>query len=929
MNENETEKKQKPKKMPAPAPADEETADRAALEKAADEVADRLAKIAENEAKETAPPRGRKRAAADVTEVVLEKHEHIAPQNIAKTEAQIEAEGKLAHDPEMQDLIDKVMADEGKADARLSVARKKNKKDAEFTQKVQTAERYYEVGTKDGLTLKQVAERTAAGLVNKTTSGNAKTYGAIFFQNLVTFFNLLCIVVAAALIATRNADNLFFLIIMAINTIISIVLEILAKKTIDKLSLISAPSAVVIRGGERANVPLNEVVLDDVIYLENGKQIGADCVVLSGEVEVNEALLTGESVPVGKKEGAALYGGSFVISGSCYARVDKIGSMNYIESLSAFAKRYRKPNSEILNSLKLFIMVVGIAIVPLGIFLFLKNWNMLGTGDLLSDLGNKGLKIVPVTAGAIIGMIPSGMFLLTSIALSMSVMKLKKNNVLVQDLYCIEMLARVNVLCLDKTGTITDGTMTVNEIIEFKNNNDTEYSLGNIVGSLLTATGDNNQTAVALINNFGYSKVLKPTAVLPFSSQRKFSAATFENFGTVILGAPEYIIRDMGVRLETLVNEKAKDGFRMVMIALAQGEIKNDKVPAQRKPLALIAIEDHIRDDAVPTLNWFRENGVAIKIISGDNPVTVSEVARRVGIEGAEKYVSLAGLTDPEVVELANQYTVFGRVTPEQKRLLIKSIKAQGSNVAMTGDGVNDILAMKEADCAVAIASGSEAARNVAHMVLMDSNFANMPAVVHEGRRVINNIQKSSSLFLMKTFFSILLTLFVLFLPDLSYPLTPKSMMPLEMFIIGAPSMALAFQSNGNRVSGKFLSNILKNALPSGLALILCFLSLYVINKAHPLFTDQAQFSTAVMLAVTFSGAVLLFRVCLPADYYRVIVWLLATVVCILCVIFFQGFFEVSTLSFEQMLLVILIAESSYALVAVLQTLLSRMKVTG
>ncbi|GHV01386.1 cation-transporting ATPase [Clostridia bacterium] len=917
------ERKRKPEKLGKP----EETADRAALEKAADEVADRLEKIAEREeaATQTSKP---KKAAAEVTEVVLEKHEHIAPLNIAKTEAQIEAESKLAHDPEMQELVDKVMADEGKAAERLSVARKKNKQEEEFTQKVRLAERYNPDADK-GLTHEQVGERTAAGLFNKSTSGNAKTYGAIFFQNLVTFFNLLCLVVAVALIIVGSWSDLFFLVIMAVNTVISIVLEIQAKKTIDKLSLISAPAAVVIRGGEKINIPLNEVVLDDVICLENGKQIGADCVVMTGEIEVNESLLTGESAPVPKREGGLLYGGSFVTSGSCCARVDKIGSMNYIESLSAFAKRYRKPNSEILNSLKLFIMVIGIAIIPLGIALFFTNWRALGTGNLLADLADQNLKIVPRTAGAIIGMIPSGMFLLTSIALSMSVLKLKKRNVLVQDLYCIEMLARVNVLCLDKTGTITDGTMTVNEVIEFKNNNDSDYTLGNIVGSLLTATGDNNQTAVALINKFGYSKVLKPVEVLSFSSQRKFSAATFEGFGTVILGAPEYIIRDMGVRLETLVNEKAKEGLRVVMVALAQGEIKNEKVPMQRKPLALIAIEDHIREDAIPTLNWFRENGVAIKIISGDNPVTVSEVARRVGVEGAEKYVSLSGLTDPEVVELANQYTVFGRVTPEQKRLLIKSIKAQGSNVAMTGDGVNDILAMKEADCAVAVASGSEAARHVAHMVLMDSNFANMPAVVFEGRRVINNIQKSSSLFLMKTIFSILLTLIVLFLPGMFYPLSPKNMMPLEMCIIGAPSLALAFQSNGNRFSGKFLSNILKNALPSGLALILCFLSLYVIDKVHPLFTDPAQFSTAVMLSVTFSGAVLLFRVCLPADYYRIIVWLLATVVAVLFCIFFKDFLQIAPLDFTQVLLVVLIAESSYALVAVMQTLLSRIRITG
>jgi len=930
----------------------EETADRAALEKAADEVAGRIAKI--NEQDEAAVlPRRPKKAAPDLTEVVLGKQERVGPLNIAKTEEQIAAESKLAHDPGMQSLVDKVMADESKEGIRLSVARKKNKKDAEFTGRVNTAKRF-SPDVAHGLTYEQVAERTAAGLVNKTSNTNAKTYGSIFLQNIFTFFNLLCIVVAVALIIFGGTVyDLLFLVIMVINTIISIVLEIRAKIKIDKLSLISAPSAVAIRGGERVNIPLNEVVLDEIIYLENGKQIGADCVVISGEIEVNEALLTGESVPVHKKKDGILYGGSFATSGACYARVDKIGSMNYIESLSAFAKRYRKPNSEILNSLKMFIMIVGFALIPLSIALSWKNYTYLANsgrytdvnGVITDDMMTKLMyELVPITSGAIIGMIPSGMFLLTSIALSMSVIKLSRHNVLVQDLYCIEMLARVNVLCLDKTGTITDGTMNVNEVIEFKNNNDSEYSLGNIVGSILTATGDNNQTAVALINKFGYSNVLKPTAVLPFSSQRKYSAATFENFGTVMLGAPEFIIRDMGVRLETLVNEKAKEGLRVVMVALAQGEIKNDKAPTQRKPLALIAIEDHIREDAPATLKWFRDNDVAIKIISGDNPVTVSEVARRVGIPGAEKYVSLSGLTDPEVVELANQYTVFGRVTPEQKRLLIKSIKAKGNSVAMTGDGVNDILAMKEADCAVAIASGSEAARNVSHMVLMDSNFANMPAVVFEGRRVVNNIQKSSSLFLMKTFFSMLLTILVIFLP-ISYPLRPANLMPLELCVIGIPSLFLTLQANSTRFSGKFLANILRNALPSGLALTLCFLVLFIVNSfkinGGELFSMvpvpnpsggtpfMSPFSTAVMLSVTFSGAVLLFRVCLPVDYYRVTVWSLATLVCILVCVFLKGYLLLAPLNFTQYLIVIAIAQFSYFLVAVLQTFLARIKVTA
>jgi cation-transporting ATPase E len=908
-------------------------ADAAALEKAAAEVAGRLAAIAEQEKAASETAAAKKKPAIQLKEVKIERNAFVP--NIAKTQAQIEAESKLAHDPELQEFVDKVLKDEVKTDIALSVARKKNKRDEEFARQLALAKRY----TPDvniGLTEEQVTERKQKGLINQATNSNARTYKSIFVRNIVTFFNLLCIAVAAALIVAGRPNDLFFLVIMAANTILSIVQEIRSKRTIDRLSLISAPVAVVKRGGELVSIPVNEVVLDDIIFLENGKQIPTDCVICSGEAEVNESMITGESVSIAKKQDSTMYGGSFVTSGSCYARADKVGNANYIESLSAFAKKYKRAKSEIMSSLKTLITVIGVAIIPLSAVLYLKNYSVLS-----ADFSGMALmsEAIPITAGAIIGMIPSGMFLLTSIALSLSVIKLAKNNVLVQDLYCIEMLARVNVLCLDKTGTITDGTMNVHDVIEFRNNNETGFSLGNIIGSMLSATGDNNQTAVALINKFGYSKALKPASVLAFSSQRKFSAVSFENCGTIIMGAPEFIIRDMGVKLETLINEKAKEGLRVIMIAYSPGELKGDKVPAGRKPLALVVIEDHVREDAVETLGWFRDNGVQIKVISGDNPVTVSEVATRVGIAGAQKYVSLDGLTDPEVVELANQYTVFGRVTPEQKRLLIKSIKAKGNSVAMTGDGVNDILALKEADCSVAIASGSEAARNVSHMVLLDSNFSNMPAVVNEGRRVVNNIQKSSSLFLMKTIFSVLLTLLVLLLPGLAYPLSPSNMLPMELFIIGISSVMLTLQNNNSRFQGKFMFNILKNALPAGLTLLLCFLVLYMlnlsnINGAERLFSTVtagngvlSEFSTAAMLAVTFAGSVMLFKVCLPVDTYRVAVWLIATAVTLLFCVFLGSFLNLAQLTFTQVLVIIVIVESSYALVSLLQATIAKIKI--
>ena len=858
----------------------------------------------------------------------------------AKTPPQDKAWHQPARDPDMQEFVDMVLESEYKEkerekNPRLAFARKKNKRELLFANAMATAERY-RPDFNIGLTSEQVAERKAKALNNFAPKSNAKTYGSIFFQNIFTFFNLLCAVVAVALLfAKTDIANYAFLVIMLANLTISVVLEVRAKWTIEKISLISAPVAVVVRGGEKLSVAVNEVVLDDIIFLENGKQICTDCIVLDGELEVNESLLTGESNSVTKKAGSQLFAGSFVTSGSCYARADKVASDNYIESLTAFAKRYRKPKSELLDSLKAVIKVIGLLIVPIAIALIFTNLRALRVVNPDARLA----EAFPMTAGAVIGMIPSGMFLLTSTSLAISVVRLFKNNVLVQDLYCIEMLARVNVLCLDKTGTITDGTMQVNEIIEFKNNNDTGVSLGNIIGSCLTATGDNNQTSIALVNEFGYSKSLKPQTVMPFSSQRKFSAVTFEDSGTFFMGAPEFIIKDMGVRLETLINDKAKEGLRVLLVAHSPHPIKKEKPPSNPKAIALIVIEDHIREDAFETLRWFRENDVAIKIISGDNPLTVSEVAKRVGVPYAEKYVSLDGMTDPEVVELANQYTVFGRVTPEQKRLLIKSMKAQGNTVGMTGDGVNDILALKEADCAVAIASGSEAARNVSHMVLRDSNFANMPQVVMEGRRVINNIQKASSLFLMKTLFSMLLSLLVVVM-QIRYPFEPKNLIIMEFFIIGMPSFFLAFQTNRNRIQGRIMLNMLKNAVPSGLALVFTFITLLIFASASPatfgVFTEGAkiadvmaspQFRSASVLIATFTGVVMLFRLCLPLDPYRFTVWSVAALGCVCLSVFMGSIFDIIRPNLTLALLVIVIVMSSYILVTVIQTAITKIKV--
>ncbi len=749
------------------------------------------------------------------------------------------------------------------------VKRKRKQRRTAKTMDLTVAERY-EPDPEKGLTQEQADKRMEQGYDNYVKRSGGKSWLNIFVNNLFTFFNILCFAVAAALIVVgAGFSQVFFIVIISANIIIGIILEIMSKLKIDKLSLVSAPSAIVIRDGERCVIPTPDVVLDDIIIFELGKQVCTDSIVVSGECEVNESMLTGESEPVKKRVGDMLYSGSFISSGSVVARVDKVGKYNYVETLTSYAKKYRKPKSELMSSIKLIIKVLSPFILAIGALMTWTNYRNIVPAGVTATYADWN-KIITSAAGSVIGMIPAGMFLLTSTALAVSVLRLGRKQTLVQDLYCIEMLARVDVLCLDKTGTITDGSMQVNNIIEikgFESNN----SLGEIIGSMLTATGDNNQTALALANKFGYSKAMQPTAILPFSSQRKLSAVTFDGDGTYMLGAPEYVLKDMGVRIEKLINENAANGFRVLVLAHSPAEIVGDKLPAVRRPCCLIIIEDHIRDDAIETIKWFKENNVAIKVISGDNPITVSEVARRVGVENADKYISLEGLSNQDVIEAANKYSVFGRVTPEQKRLLVRAIKAKKHTVAMTGDGVNDILAMRESDCSVAMASGAEAARNVSHLVLLDNDFTSMPDVVMEGRRVVNNIQASSAMFLMKTFMSIVLSIIFLALQR-PYPLGTNNTLTLEICVIGVPSFFLALQSNKNIIKGKFLANVISHAVPGGVALVLGVMSMYTLNTQMPM--GEAEISCMMVYTITCIGIMVLFKQCEPFNIFRTVLML-------------------------------------------------------
>lgn len=729
-----------------------------------------------------------------------------------------------------------------------------------------------------GLTREQVDLRFEQFLFNDVNKKYSKSYKSIFLGNICTFFNLLCLIVAIALVyAGAPVTQFLFVAIFGCNLVIGIVQEILAKKQIDKLSVLVTSTAKVMRGGVRTEIPVSEIVLDDVVLLETGQQVPADCKLADGFVEVNESLLTGESVPVKKHEGDILYAGSYIASGACRARAEKVGKSTYLNKLTSKAKKYKKPHSEIINSINMFIRVIGCLIPLVGAALFWVNWRATG-GDISQS--------IQLTGAIVIGMIPSGLLLLTSFAMAIGIRRLGKKHTLVQDMYSLEMLARVNVLCLDKTGTITDGRMTVNDCMIL--NNFTDYSLDDIMGSMLAALDDNNQTSIALYNRFGHSAALQPTATIPFSSKRKLSAVTFGETGTFAMGAPEFVLRPMPPRIERIVKQYAQMGLRVLLLAYSPSQINGDKLPSLFRPVALITLADNIRADAVETVKWFRDNDVDIKIISGDNPMTVAEVARRVGVKNAGRYISLDGLTDVEVENVADQYTVFGRVTPEQKAILVKAMKKSGNTVAMTGDGVNDILAMKESDCSITVASGSEATRNVSHLVLTDNNFLNLPNVVYEGRRVINNIKNSASLYIMKTLFTTLLALIcfcINFSVQTPYFFTTNNMMLFEIFVAAIPSTVISLQPNTERVRGKFILFVLSRSIPGAMTLILCVMSVYLGNILMPASEKFAEnFNAILVLVVSFGGLVVLYRIMQPFNLLRAAVYALSLGACILCV---------------------------------------------
>ncbi|MDY0074733.1 MAG: HAD-IC family P-type ATPase [Acholeplasmataceae bacterium] len=776
-----------------------------------------------------------------------------------------------------------------------------------------------------GLSTEEVELRQMAGLANVGDMGSSKSIPTIITSNIFTFFNFLNFGIAAWLISVKAAiSQLFFMGVITANITIGIIQEIRAKKTIDKLSLLTAPTALVMRDGTELEIGISDVVIDDILFLSSGKQIPADAVVRQGVVEVNESLLTGESDPIIKKKGDTLYSGSFIVSGTCYAQTTAVGHNIYIQKLTNQAKKYKKPQSDLLGSLKAIIRIVGALIIPIAATLFY----LMST---YSDLPYN--EIVQKTAGAMIGMIPSGLFLLTSMALAVGVIRLAQNNTLVQELYCIEMLARVDTLCLDKTGTITDGTMTVKSIIEYKN--DTGLALKNIVSAMINAQNDSNLTSDALAERFGTAKRIRHKALIAFSSQRKYSAVQFDRYGTFVLGAPEFVIKDNYHQIAKEVDKQSQEGYRVLAVAYSDGDIIDNQVQGKVTPLALIMIEDTIRPDAIDTIEYFKSHNVDVKVISGDNPVTVSRISQRSGIANADKYISLEGMQDKEVVRSASRFTVFGRVSPHQKKLLIESLKNNGRTVAMTGDGVNDILALKEADTSIAMASGSEAARNVSHLVLLDSNFSSMPKVVSEGRRVINNVQRVSTLFLTKTIFSFLLAVVAIIRQGV-YPIQPNQLILIDYLVIGIPSFFLALEPNNKQVKGKFLWNILKAALPGALVVMINSLIIFAFQPSLGM-SDKIT-ETLVVISATVVSLTVLYRVSTPFNKMRRILFMLMVAAFIFGIFFMPNFFQfipivpskfydsTIVLGAPHILLLLVLAQATFPMMYVLSNLYSWIK---
>lgn len=749
---------------------------------------------------------------------------------------------------------------------------------------------------REGLTDEQVAERVHAQATNETIDPSFKTNKQIVLQNIFTYFNLIFIVLAVLLCLVSSYKNLTFLPVILANTGIAIYQEIRSKKILDNLSVLNAAKVTVVRNGAANKIDMEELVLDDVILLETGQQIPADGYVLDGKLQVNEALLTGEADEIVKEVDDYLMSGSFVVSGKAYVRLDKVGYDSYISQLTAKAKKMGGgEQSEMIASLNKLIKWIGIIIIPIGITLFSQSY-------FFND--NTIKESVVAMEAALIGMIPEGLYLLTTIALAMSAARLAKQRVLLHDMKSIETLARVNVLCVDKTGTITENQMSVQKLVIAKNEQAEQQAtrIQELISDYAKAMANDNATMQAIKTYFNKPTDQEPLSILPFSSVQKFSSVTFAD-GVYVLGAPEMVLRERFETVKNEFNQYADQGYRVLVFGSYQGILSEALLEAEVIPLAYLLIANPIRKEAPDTFAYFKEQGVAIKVISGDNPQTVSTVALQAGIANADQYIDVSQLAEEDYLSAVEKYTVFGRVKPEQKMQFVQLLK-QKNTVAMTGDGVNDILAMKEADCSIAMASGNEATIQAAQVALLDSDFSRMPEIVAEGRRVVNNIERSASLFLVKNIFSFLLSVFsVLF--ALTYPLEPSQITLISLFTIGLPSFLLALEENKNRIEGKFIVNVLEKAIPGGLTDMTVVGTLVVGGVI--LHLNKTDVSTASTMLLTAVGFLVLYKICHPLNQFRGRIILFCAAGILFSVVFLHKLFSISAISPVSILLLLIL----------------------
>ena len=783
-----------------------------------------------------------------------------------------------------------------------------------------------------GLTDEQVNARIAEGKVNADENPNTRTYKQIVRENTLTFFNFLNLVLLVLVLLVGSYKNAFFVCIIIINTLIGIAQEIRAKKTIDKLAILTARKSVVIREGQKWTVPTEELVLDDVVCLKTGDQVPADARILEGSLEVNESLLTGESDNLPKNEGDELFSGSFVTSGEACCQIIHVGKDNYAAQITSEAKEFKRHNSELKNSLNAILKVISIIIVPLGALLFYKQYYIVG--DTFRD------SVVSMVAG-VLGMIPEGLVLLTSVALTLGALVLANKKTLVQELYCIETLARVDTLCLDKTGTITEGTMCVERVEPYVSTGRVETAatesesaesteaeeqvqtdsafmeeIAVIMGNMMYVLKDQNATIDALRKRFPAKQDMTPEHVIPFSSDRKYSGAVFEEKGTYLMGAAQFLFPEDNEELTEKCQAYAEEGLRVLVLAHSSQNAEGTELPEGLEPLALMLLTDVIREEAPDTLAFFDSQEVDLKVISGDDPVTVAAIARRAGLKNADSYVDATTLTtEEELQDAVAQYSVFGRVTPQQKKAMVQALQSQGHTVAMTGDGVNDVLALKEADCSIAMAQGSDAAKNIANVVLLDSNFASMPHIVNQGRRVVNNIRTAASMFLIKTMFSVMLSLLTIFFGN-AYPFEPIQMSLISACAVGIPTFLLAQENNYEKIDHTFLRHVFINAFPAAITITFCVFAVMLV--CQNVYHSMAMLNTACVLVTGWNYMAALKTVYAPLNTYRKVIIYGMQFIFFAAAVIFQKLLSLGSLDFGMIILVFILMTFAPVLIDVI-----------